>query len=181
MLEAIGPMPDGLKSFLQSRLVFKTVKRKENLLDFGKVCRNVTFILEGSFRCFHIDDEGNEICSWFMKSGAVIIVVDSYYLEIPSNETIQTMTKSLVCSITREQVREACTFFPEFYQHVLFFTEKYYTISYQEKRLLRMRCCAQERLNFLLEIFPDLLSWVPKKYIASYLGISKWELSRIKL
>lgn len=180
MLDGIRPMSDGLRNHLISILEVNSFKKKEHLLEMRQVCKRVTFILEGLIRCYYIDDDGNEICSWFMKEGDVIIAVASFYSQTRSFEAIQALEKSLVCSITFDQLRDTCELYPEFIYHVLILTRKYQILFDREKCLLRSRKDPLVRMGLMLEIFPDVVTRVAKKHIASYLGISRYELSRIR-
>jgi CRP-like cAMP-binding protein len=181
MLDGMRPISEGLRNDLDSILVFNSLKKKEHLLEMGQVCKRVTFVLKGLFRCYYIDDDGNEICSWFMKEGDVIIAVESYYCQTPSHEAIQTLEDSQVCSVAYPQLLDIRERYPEFYYHILSLTEKYHVLFDREKRLLRSRKDPAERMRLMLEIFPDLATRVSKKHIASYLGISRYELSRMRL
>ena len=49
----------------------------------------------------------------------------------------------------------------------------------QLRLLSQMRETAEERYNALLQRSPDLVQRVPKKLLASYLGVSKETLSRL--
>lgn len=180
MLEAIRPPSDGLRDHLHSILEVKSFRKNEHLLEIGQVCRHATFVLEGLVRCYYIDDDGQEICSWFMREGDVIVAVESFYRQARSYEAIETLEKSTVCSISYQQLKETCELFPEFNYHVLVLTEKYHVLFDREKRLLRMRKGAEERMAMMLELFPDLNTRVLKKHIASYLGVSHYQLSRIR-
>jgi CRP/FNR family transcriptional regulator, anaerobic regulatory protein len=178
MLDGIRPISDGLRNHLESILEVGSFKKKEHLLKIGQVCRKVTFVLEGLIRCYYIDDDGNEICSWFMKEGDVIIAVESHYRQTLSREAIQTLENTRVCFIYESQLQETCELYPEFYYHTMMLTRKYQALFDREKCLLRSRKDPWERMELMLEIFPDLRARVAKKYIASYLGISHYALSR---
>ncbi len=58
-------------------------------------------------------------------------------------------------------------------------TEKYYMLSEQRLFSIRMQR-AQERYQYLIDNFPELIQRVPSKYIASYLSITEETLSRIR-
>jgi len=178
MLNGIRPMSDALCERLQSIIVFETINKKKHLLEIGRTCRRVTFIIKGLFRCYYIDEDGNEFCSWFMREGDVIVAVYSFYSQTQSFEGIQALEESLVCSISHDELEGLYRDFPEFEHHGRILTQKYNMLFDKEKYLLRMNKPPMERYEHLLKEFPDVVSRVSKKDIASYLGVPRWGLSR---
>jgi len=61
----------------------KMLKKKEMLLEKGRICKNIFFIEKGLIRCFYLLNE-KEVSSWFMKEGDVIISVESFFKQLPS-------------------------------------------------------------------------------------------------
>ena len=71
-LNSIYPLSHGLEDHLTAILRLKELPRKTYLLKAGHVCRNICFIKSGLLRCFYLRDN-NEVSSWFMKEGDVIV------------------------------------------------------------------------------------------------------------
>src|SRR5215203_6565534 len=89
-LHAIHPLSTGLTSHLQSILKIKKVNKRDHLLRAGHVCHIICFIQRGLLRSYNINGE-QEVCSWFMKEGDVIISVESFYQQLKSFEAIQAL------------------------------------------------------------------------------------------
>ena len=177
-LERISPISDGLKDHLYKILKRREVARKEYLLKAGHICRNISFIQKGLIRCFYIKDD-IEICSWFMKEGDVIISVESFFKQKPSYESIQAIEDSVIWSTTYEEVQNTYRQFIEFNIIGRVLTERYYTLSEQRLRALRMQS-GMERYHYVLENHPELIQRVPSKYLATYLGMTDVWLSKIR-
>jgi CRP/FNR family transcriptional regulator, anaerobic regulatory protein len=82
-LDSIYPMPEGAKQQLASILKVMELPKRDYLLRAGHVSRNICFIDKGLLRCFYIKD-GEEVSSWFMKEGDVIVSVESCFYQTES-------------------------------------------------------------------------------------------------
>lgn len=152
--------------------------KKDYLLRAGHVSRNICFIAKGLLRCFYFKD-GEEVSSWFMKEGDVIISVESFFTQKESYESIQALEDSLLYYITYDELQHLYRHFPEFNFIGRVLVERYYTLSEQRLFSLRMQR-SQERYEYLLQHHPELVLRVPMKNLASYLGITEETLSRIR-
>ena len=177
-LNSIHPLSEPLQEHLFSILKARQFVKKEYLLKAGHVCRSICFIQQGLFRCYYLKED-HEVCSWFMKEGDVIISVESFFNQIKSYESIQAIEDSEVYCIDHTQLEYIYRRFPEFNFVARVLLQKYYTLS--EQRLFSMRQqSAVERYHYLLDHLPELVQRVSTTDIASYLGISRETLSRIK-
>ena len=177
-LNSVYPLSNDLINYLMQNLESKMLKKKEMLLEKGRICKNIFFIEKGLIRCFYLLNE-KEVSSWFMKEGDVIISVESFFKQVPSYESIQALEDCTVYYVSYEQLMHAYVTFVEFNFVGRILTEKYYTLCEQRLYSLRMHKAA-ERYNDLLQNDPEIIQRVPSKYIASYLGISLETLSRVK-
>lgn len=177
-LNSVYPLSKDLTEYLRQNLKGELIKKKEMLLEKGRICKNIFFIEEGLVRCFYLLND-KEVCSWFMKEGDVIISVESFFKQMPSYESIQALEDCMVHFISYEQLMYAYKSFIEFNFIGRMLTEKYYILS--ERRLYSLRMHkAVERYEDLINTDPEIVRRVPSKYIASYLGVSLETLSRVK-
>ena len=58
--ESYLPFDENEKELLQSRVTYRTVKRRYFILQEGFPCKHYTFVVEGCFRMFAVDTKGNE-------------------------------------------------------------------------------------------------------------------------
>ncbi|HMH23823.1 MAG TPA: Crp/Fnr family transcriptional regulator [Puia sp.] len=177
-LHSVHPLPGGLREYLYEVAKTIDVRKGERLLRIGEVCSNIYFIEKGLFRCYYESDTG-EVCAWFMKEGDVIISVGSFFSQAPSYQAIVAMEESLVRFISHEDLHKIYRRWPEFNLTGRKITEKYYALCEDRLYSLRMKK-AEERYHYFLESQPGLVDRIPATYIASYLGITRETLSRIK-
>src|ERR1700754_2178851 len=98
-LHSIHPLSDDLRDHLQSILRMQRFSKKEFLLRNGNTSKQIYFIETGLVRCFYVRD-GEEISSWFMKEGDVIISVESFFQQTSGYENIQPIEDTVVYGIT---------------------------------------------------------------------------------
>jgi CRP-like cAMP-binding protein len=114
-----------------------------------------------------------------MKEGDLIVSVRSFYTRRPGYEYVQALEDTTVSFVHYDDLQTLYKEFVEFNIIGRVLTEKYYILS--EDRLFSMRKQkAQERFIFFMENHAELMQRLPRKYIASYLGITEETLSRIK-
>jgi len=177
-ISQIGNVSEDLKKDISQKLQYKKYKKKDILLNQGEICDHLYFVSKGLLRAYY-EKEGKDICSWFMKEMDFIIAVCSFFQRVPSNESIQALSDCELCYIHYDDLMELYNKHLEFNTIGRRLTEHYYCLS--EERLVGMRNqTAAEKYNFMLAHYPALVERVPSMYLASYLGIARETLSRIK-
>ena len=171
-------MSDGLVLHLSQILKTKELRKRDYLLKAGHICRIICFIKIGLMRCFYIKGD-NEVCSWFMKEGDVIVSIESFFEQKESYESIQALEDCTLYYIEYTELQNIYRQFPEFNFIGRVLTEKYYKLWAQQLYGLRMQPAA-DRYKWLLQNHPELILRIPAKYLASWLGITEVMLSKIK-
>jgi CRP-like cAMP-binding protein len=119
-----------------------------------------------------------DISAWFMKEGDVVVSVNSFFRQVPSAESIQALEPTTVQYIRYEELEFLYKAFTPFNVHGRRVLTHYYCLS--EERAISIRSMkAKDRLCWLLKKEPDLFLRVPRKFIASYLGVCESTFSRI--
>jgi CRP-like cAMP-binding protein len=176
-LDQVSPLSDAVKTRLTSILKTKTVKRKDYLLREGQFCNHVYFIEKGLVRVYYLKD-GIEICSGLLCEGGVIISVNSFFNRMSSYEFIQAIEDTIVHYITYDELEALYKDLIEFNVVGRKLITNYYVMSEERNYLLRKQT-ASEKYQFFQTKFTRLASRVPRKDIASYLGINLETLSRL--
>ena len=114
-----------------------------------------------------------------MCEGELIVSVGSFFNQSVSKENIQALEDCLLFYISFDELQFAYQNYPDLNSLGRILTENYYRLSEQKLFSLRMQR-AHEKYLFLLDHSPHIVQRVPLKYIASYLGITKETLSRVR-
>jgi len=174
-LNSIFPLTPELEAELITILKCKIFNRSEYLLKAGQIARSIYFIEKGLVRCYYKLGDKN-ISAWFMKEGDVIISVNSFFGQTPSTEYMQSLEETTVHYISYSELEKLYREFVIFNIHGRKLLTHYYRLS--EDRAVSMRSLrAKDRFRWLIENQPDLLQRVPRKYLATYLGVTESTLS----
>lgn len=166
-------------SEFKDRFVIQKVKRNEYLLREGEVCNFNLFVCSGTLRMYHIGPEGQEFTRYFAFENKFGTSLTSLIEGKPAIENIQAVEKSVVLRISKADYLELVETVPQInviYRNML---EQAYITS--QKRIYDFQGkSALERLKWLMSHQPGILTRIPSRLIASYLGITSYTLSRLK-
>lgn len=159
---------------------FKTKKlsKGEHLVQEGQISKNVYFVKSGLLRNY-INKNDKDETIWFFFPNDFITVFSSFQLQIPGRENTIALTDCELFYISFEKLEELNAS-----SHVWERVSRVFTIQFaiqQETRLFMLQTMnAEEKYDFLGVHFPHIIQQIPNKYIASYLGITRETLSRIR-
>lgn len=163
---------------INSLLIFKQYKEGDYFLEAGKISNQVGFILDGVFRVCYFNHNGDEITRYFMQENNFIVDINSYNTGIPSSEYIQSVTDSSVVVLSQKSMKELSKTIINWDSIIAKITAK---ASEKVARIsMMMPQDASERYDFFLKNFPIIANRVPLQYIASYIGVTKSSLSRLR-
>ena len=164
---------------INKSLAIKSYKTGDYFLEAGKTSNEVGFILDGVFRVCYYDNEGNEITRYFLDEENFIVDINSFTSRIPSVEYIQAVTDAEVLILSKEAMENLSNTIIVWDSMIGKITAK--ALAEKVKRVsLMMPQDATKRYTFFLENFPNLANRVPLQYIASYIGVTKSSLSRLR-
>lgn len=164
---------------IAARFTEKTVLKDNILFKEGKVCNEYYFLVNGFVRAYTFDTKGDDITTSFYTNNAVICELFSFFKRVPTQETFRALTDCTAWFISFEDLQVAFHSMPEFRE----FGRSMLVSSYAElkQRMLSMlHQTAEERYSNLLTNNPDIFQYAPLKDIATYLGITRTSLSRIR-
>lgn len=163
---------------LNSISIEKNFKKGDFLLRQGEVCKKSYWIIKGIARKYYLND-GKEITTELYFDDDIAVSFDSYCLQKPSREFIQTLTDATISQTDFVAFQTAKLQFPKLATLDLMMTEYY--AMWLENRLFQFHTMdATSRYQRILEEHPHIVQNIPLTFIASYLGISLETLSRIR-
>ena len=147
------------------------------ILREGAVCRYLYFLEKGLLR-YHVNRDGEDMTKFFTEPPYSFTAQRSFSRELPAEEAIETLQPSRIHRIGRADTYRLLAlpswsnFIRELIQDVQYLTEQ---LLIDSQNVPAEMCYPQ-----LSEAGSPLLSQVPQKYLASYLGIAPQSLSRIR-
>lgn len=156
---------------------FIKLNKGKELISEGKRHHYFYLIVKGGVKSYYAK-ESKEVCTWFAFENE-IIGTTSTLQGLPSNETIQLLEDSEFIRFNIKQMKELTQTNLKMSQllnnlwaeHALFLEAKLYLLQFTN---------SQERLNALIKYNSEILQRVSLKDIASFLGVSRETLSRIR-
>ncbi len=166
-------------NFCKTLFVPKKLRKRQYLLQEGDVSKYNTFVSKGLLRSYTIDNKGTEHILQFAFEGWWIGDIYSFITENPSNFNIEALEDCELLLITKASMDILFEKVPKF--------ERYFRILIQNNLIATQRRLmgtlsetAEEKYTSLINNFPGCLQRVPQHMIASYLGITRETLSRIR-
>ena len=157
----------------------KRIKRKQFILQEGDVCKLNTFVVEGCFRMYMLDDNGKEHNLQFAIENWWIGDIGSFHSEEPSRLYIEAMENSVILQIKKQDQLKLFVDYPKFNQIFRVLAENA-MVSLQNRILLNISSTAEERYLNFLKHYPQLFNRISNVQIASYLGVTPEFLSTIR-
>ena len=159
-------------------LTTKQFKKKEFLLQEGKICSNVSFVNNGCMRLFyHVEGVENTIQFFFGDSWYTDYA--SFLTGQPTIENMQALEPCEVVQFKKEDLYKLFNQFPVFEKVGRVMAENAFLSLSQLNQMLTNEEPQQRYLN-LMKQRPDVVKRIPQHYIASYLGVKPESLSRIR-
>lgn len=154
-------------------------KRNELLLREGEVCRKVYFVAAGCLQVYVIDETGNETTRDIVTENNWCSELISFGSQKPATENIRAAEPSQLCAITYESFQtlmRTVSQFDKVYKQIL--EVSYANSVYRLNAFTSLS--ALDRIKWLMNYRPGLMTRLSSKLIASYLGISGETFSRLK-
>jgi CRP-like cAMP-binding protein len=155
------------------------LKKKENLLTEGQVCKASYFVINGILRKFFLKDNGSEQTTEFAIESWWMTETFSYINQSPSEFTIQAVENVKVLVLHRDAHDRMLASHPEM--------ERYFRLVYQKAfAATQMRIkyiyehSREDLYHFFKQSQPEFLQRVPQYLVASYLGFTPEYLSEIR-
>jgi CRP-like cAMP-binding protein len=176
-IEKITPLTDGEFDYILSHFTPKKYKKHQFLVQENEAVRNDFFVLSGCLKAYHTDREGKEHILQFAFTDWWITDYNSYFNQINATINVDCIEDSEVLCLSLYNREKLCS---EMHKIEHFFRRKSNAgyIALQQRILSMLNNNPQERYEKLLHLYPSLFQKVPKKLIASYLGVSRETLSR---
>ena len=157
----------------------KKVKKKENLLKEGQICKSHYFVLNGCLRKFFINGKGMEQTTEFAIETWWITDNFAYERGLATEFYIQAVENSEILVIDREAQEKLLIEFPKMERYFRFVYQRAYAAA--QMRIKYLFSLSKEEFYFeLLRKHPEFVQRIPQYLIASFLGFTPEYLSEIR-
>ncbi len=168
----------GIKK-LSSILQFKTLHKKELLIEPGSTANTMNFIVQGAMRSYYLDENGQEhtlqlgIEQWWIND------LYSYLSGKASRMYVQALERTWLIQLPKTELEELYHHVPEVSNFFRIKIQSAY-VALQERVIENMSEDAYERYNNFRNTYKNIEQRVPQYIIASYLGVTPEFLSYLR-
>ena len=164
--------------FFRPWLVEKRFLKDEYLLLAGNCCRALSFLESGMFRMYCLSG-GKEINMHFFAENDFMADYGSLLSQEPARYSIQALEASRVVCFSHELLQEAFGRSKNWERLGRLMAERFAGI-FAERLETFLFMDGRQRYLYLMEENPGIFDRVPQYHLASYLGMERETLSRIR-
>jgi CRP-like cAMP-binding protein len=166
-------------ALIRSVTIERKVLRKQRLLQAGEVCQYKIFVIRGLLRTYHVTEAGHEYVMKFTAEHSFLTDPESYVHQTPSKLWMDALEPSDVLLWNHDDFENLRATIPELNalsEHMI----THSSIETQKRILLNISSSPEERYLNFVTTYPDIFRRVPLHMVASYLGVSRETLTRIR-
>jgi CRP-like cAMP-binding protein len=152
--------------------------KKDVIIQNGDFSEAVYFVYEGLVRISYNKEE-KEITNWFIKENMIFAATYSILTGKPNYSQYEAIEDTYVLKIKYSVLESYYKKYHSLEHLGRKLIEAYYS-AFMKKTHDVLFLSAEERYHIFLKDHDDLLSRIPLRYVASYLGITQETLSRLR-
>ena len=177
-IEAIVKLTDEEFQFVLGHFEDKSYRKNQYVVQADGAAPWDHFVAQGLLKSYFIDEDGKEHILQFAMEDWWISDPQAYHNRLPATLNIDCIEDTTALAITIDNREKLCV---ECNKMEYFFMKKTTAgyIALQKRILSLMSQKSEDRYRYFEELYPNLIHRLPKKMIASYLGISRETLSRL--
>lgn len=178
--KSYAPVSEQSWQLIESIIEFQAAKKGELLLRNGQTAKEIHFVCKGALRAFITDTEGNIYNKNIFLDGDLAGSTASLIQQTPSYFAIEVLEDSILISINYKKYRELIFQNEDLKNFYIAYLERNWVIEKEQREISIVMENATERYLDLLSKHPDILERIALLHIASHLGITPTQLSRIR-
>jgi CRP-like cAMP-binding protein len=167
------------ETILLSKTVHRNYLKDQYITQQGDTCKTINFIFSGCTKTFYMDVDGQEHIVMFAIADWWTSDLGSFITQTPADFNVQCIENTTLIQFTHPNLEDLYKEIPKLERLFRKVVERAFVAS--QKRIIRnFSLTAKERYQIFKKTYPKIDQRVPQYMIASYLGITKEFLSKIK-
>jgi len=167
------------KQFTRSFLTIQKYRKNEFLFKNDEVQKEIGFVCKGLLRKYYINEKGSEIITGFISENGYATDYPSFLRQKPSKYHIQCLENTIVVKMSYEKLQEAYHKHKGNEMYGRLVAEKVLTRETDRVESLLFDSAEKRYLNFM-DQNKDIYNRISLTHLASFLGIERQSLSRIR-
>ncbi len=166
-------------AILESKITVRKYLKGQYIVQQGDICKYECFVLSGCTKTFYVDKEGQEHILMFSIEDWWTSDMGSFITQTPADFNVQCLENSELVMFSYDVIEDLYRDIPKLERFFRQIIEKAFVAS--QKRIVRnFSMSAKEQYLYFRDQYPLIEQRIPQYMIASYLGITKEFLSKIK-
>jgi CRP-like cAMP-binding protein len=178
-ISALASISEEEFDYFKTLFLPKKLRRRQYFLQEGDICKYQAFVEKGILRSYTIDEKGNEHILQFGSEGWWMTDLSGYLTNEPSSLNIDAVEDVELLLISKHSWELSMQKIP-LLEHYFRIIIQNHLVATQRRLLQSLAETAEEKYIRFTKTFPACIQRVPQHMIASYLGISRETVSRIR-
>ena len=166
-------------AYCKTLFIHRTLRKRQYLLQQGDICKYQAFVEKGVLRSYTVDAKGREHILQLASEGWWMADLSSYLDNEPSFLNMDAIEDAELLLIDRASWEKVMEKIPTLERYFRIIIQKH-LVATQKRLLETFSETAEEKYHRFLQQFPGCERRVPLHMIASYLGIKRETLSRLR-
>lgn len=179
-LDAYTPISDTTWQALKAATHINRLDKHQVLYQAGEVPATYAWVFKGLVRGFVCDEKGNEYNKKFFDEGMFPGAMTALLTNTPSKLGFDALEATLLIEIDFLAYRRLLLEFNDLKLFQIYYLEKNWLLDKDEREIALVQQDASARYQRFLSESPHLVERLPQYHIASHLGITPTQLSRIR-
>jgi CRP-like cAMP-binding protein len=157
----------------------KTYDKGDNFISEGQVPKQVAFVVKGLFAQYYTSANGDVVIKYFFPEHRIVGSVPAMLTKTKSYFTVTAIENSTILEYDFNEFKKLTEIYPDIAAFYIRYMEQHWIIEKEPLEISLRHDSAKIRYEEFLQKYPQLVKRLKKHHIASYLGITPTQLSRI--
>jgi CRP-like cAMP-binding protein len=178
-LNYISPLQDQTWERVKEIFFETSLKKGEYFIREGQIAKKIGFLTKGIIRAFYRNAEGTEYNKHFFTVNSIVGGYSSLITASPNKINQQALTD---CDLLVAKYADVTRLYDKFsdFERIGRKLAEFYFVEKEQREVEIVLLDADKRYAIFQQTYPQLEQLIPQYHIASYLGITPTQLSRIR-
>ena len=178
-LNSIIKLDKNTTQVVLSPFVRRELIKGEHFIKSSQYAKKVAFLEKGYFRGYYESPQNAEYNKHFFKAPCFIGGYASLITKLPTQVSQQALTDCTIWEASYDNLTKLSFEYPKLNEMFRILAEQFF-VQKEQREIELVLLNASQRYKIFQEQFPLLEQLIPQYHIASYLGVSPTQLSRIR-
>jgi CRP-like cAMP-binding protein len=178
-INQLTPLTKEEEEIILSKFRLRKFLKGQFVVQNGDVCQYENFVVSGCLKTFYIDENGQEHVISFAVENWWTADLGSFITQTPAELNVQCLENSQLAQIHYNELQKLYLEIPKMERFFRLIIQNAF-VAAQKRTISNFSLSARERYLQFRQRYPNIEQRVPQYLIASYLGITKEFLSKIR-